>query len=112
MPLGAGPRNAKIGIDTAYDNLGIPRILSPEDMANPAVDDLRFIIVIIIIVVVVLLLLLLLLLLLYTLIVFVIIIILFLFSSCIYMCTFYMCRRGRIDSVNIFLDFTLPPFSL
>eukprot|EP00054_Salpingoeca_dolichothecata_P031713 m.264383 g.264383 ORF g.264383 m.264383 type:complete len:407 (-) comp27777_c0_seq1:167-1387(-) len=33
-------RNAQTGIDTAYENLGIPKLISAADLTNPAVDDL------------------------------------------------------------------------
>lgn len=43
MPPGAGARNAKVGIDTAADELGVPRLIAPEDLASPDIDDLRFV---------------------------------------------------------------------
>ncbi len=42
MPPEVGARNAKTGIDAANEYLGIPKLIAPEDMASPDVDDLRF----------------------------------------------------------------------
>jgi hypothetical protein len=41
MNPGAAARNAKVGIDTANQVLGIPKLIAPEDLAHPDVDDLR-----------------------------------------------------------------------
>eukprot|EP00050_Salpingoeca_kvevrii_P006968 m.292944 g.292944 ORF g.292944 m.292944 type:complete len:428 (-) comp12702_c0_seq1:210-1493(-) len=40
MPPEAGSRNARQGIDAAHEYLAIPKLIAPEDMANPAIDDL------------------------------------------------------------------------
>jgi hypothetical protein len=33
-------RNAQTGFDAAYDYLGVPKVLSPDDIVNPALDEL------------------------------------------------------------------------
>ena len=41
MIVGSARNNATKAIDTAYEHLSIPKIISPVDLTNPNVDDLR-----------------------------------------------------------------------
>ncbi len=41
MIVGAKVLNATKAIDAAYEHFGIPKIISPQDLTNPDVDDLR-----------------------------------------------------------------------
>lgn len=43
MPPGAATSNAKKGIDTAADNLNVPKLITPEDLCDPACDELSVI---------------------------------------------------------------------